>query len=131
MSCVQNLACYPQGREHLHANCMIDLLWSVGNKAGEHGTRSEGNRSALRRMTTLCGLVGHLVEVEELVMPAHATYWRPVVMGPVDRPSGQNDVGVVAWLLTLKTPECPQGRQVGGCRPQTAPKESQVLSLLE
>ena len=36
---------------------------------------------------------------------------RPVQMLPVDRPTGQNDVGIVAWLLTLKTPECPQGRQ--------------------
>ena len=34
-------------------------------------------------------------------------------MIPVNRPIGQNDVGIVVWLLTLKTPECPQGRQVG------------------
>lgn len=33
-------------------------------------------------------------------------------MIPVDRPTGQNDVGIVSWLITLKTPECPQGRQV-------------------
>jgi acetyl-CoA carboxylase/biotin carboxylase 1 len=24
----------------------------------------------------------------------------------------QNDVGIVAWVMTLRTPECPQGRQV-------------------
>lgn len=30
----------------------------------------------------------------------------------VARPTGQNDVGVVAWLMTLKPPEAPQGRQV-------------------
>ncbi|MES1910740.1 MAG: hypothetical protein MHM6MM_003275 [Cercozoa sp. M6MM] len=28
----------------------------------------------------------------------------------VEREAGQNDVGMVAWLLTLKTPECPDGR---------------------
>lgn len=53
---------------------------------------------------------GHLVEAEELVMVNNGSF-QPVHMTPVDRPSGQNDVGIVAWLLTLKTPECPQGRQ--------------------
>ena len=33
-------------------------------------------------------------------------------MHALSRPVGDNDVGVVAWQLTLKTPECPQGRQV-------------------
>lgn len=28
------------------------------------------------------------------------------------RPISQNSVGVVAWILTLRTPECPHGRQV-------------------
>lgn len=45
-------------------------------------------------------------------MPKEATYAQPGTLLPVDRPAGQNDVGVVSWLLTLKTPECPQGRQV-------------------
>lgn len=27
-------------------------------------------------------------------------------------PPSQNEVGVVAWVMTLRTPECPQGRQV-------------------
>ncbi len=31
---------------------------------------------------------------------------------PVDRPVGANDVGVVAWRLALRTPECPAGREV-------------------
>ena len=52
------------------------------------------------------------MEEEELVMPKEGSYARPVAMVPVQRPTGQNDVGIVAWLLTLKTPECPQGRQV-------------------
>lgn len=64
-----------------------------------------------------CGLhvgvcVGHLVEADELVMPKQGSYAQPATMMTVDRPTGQNDVGIVAWLLTMKTPECPQGRQV-------------------
>jgi acetyl-CoA carboxylase/biotin carboxylase 1 len=34
------------------------------------------------------------------------------VLLPMDREMGKNDAGVVAWLLTMKTPECPSGRQV-------------------
>jgi acetyl-CoA carboxylase/biotin carboxylase 1 len=30
----------------------------------------------------------------------------------VDRPVGQNDVGMVAWLCTMKTPEYPEGREM-------------------
>lgn len=56
--------------------------------------------------------VGPLVEAEELVMPKEGSYARPAAVYQVDRGAGQNDVGIVAWLLTLKTPECPQGRQV-------------------
>ena len=55
---------------------------------------------------------GLLVAAEELVMPATGTDNRPAAVVPVERAPGGNDVGVVAWLLTLKTPECPQGRQV-------------------
>ena len=33
-------------------------------------------------------------------------------MQPVQRPVGANDVGIVAWRLTLRTPECPAGREV-------------------
>ena len=36
-------------------------------------------------------------------------------MVPVNRPVGQNDVGMIAWVLTLRTPECPQGRKVRIC----------------
>ena len=28
------------------------------------------------------------------------------------RPVGQNDVGMVAWLCTMKTPEYPEGREM-------------------
>jgi acetyl-CoA carboxylase / biotin carboxylase 1 len=53
-----------------------------------------------------------LVEAEELVMPADATYSHKVDLQGVSRPIGQNNVGIVSWVLTLKTPECPTGRKV-------------------
>ena len=55
---------------------------------------------------------GKLVDVEELVMPPGGTHQAPKPMVPVNRPVGQNDVGMIAWVLTLRTPECPQGRKV-------------------
>ncbi len=39
----------------------------------------------------------------------------PAAMQPVQRPVGANDVGIVAWRLTLRTPECPSGREVASC----------------
>ena len=53
------------------------------------------------------------MEVQELVAEEatgklHAVW----PMRCVSREVGENDVGIVAWQLTLKTPECPQGRQV-------------------
>lgn len=45
-------------------------------------------------------------------MPAGGTHQAPKPMVPVNRPVGQNDVGMVAWVLTFRTPECPQGRKV-------------------
>ena len=47
-------------------------------------------------------------------MPAGGTHQAPKPLVPVNRPVGQNDVGMVAWTLTMKTPECPQGRKVSG-----------------
>ena len=40
--------------------------------------------------------------------------WQAVPLAPVSRPIGCNDVGIVAWTMTLKTPECPTGRRVRG-----------------
>ena len=48
-------------------------------------------------------------------MPAGGTHQHPKPMVPVNRPVGQNDIGMIAWVLTLRTPECPQGRKVGIC----------------
>ena len=42
-----------------------------------------------------------------------ASFRCPGVLQRVQRPTGSNDVGMVAWHMTLRTPECPQGRQVG------------------
>ena len=58
-----------------------------------------------------------LVEEQELVMAADGTFGSAAPMLPINRPVGQNDVGIVSWLLTLRTPECPQGRKVGGSLP--------------
>lgn len=45
-------------------------------------------------------------------MPPGGTHQHPKPLVAVSRPVGQNDVGMVAWTLTMKTPECPQGRKV-------------------
>lgn len=45
-------------------------------------------------------------------MPPGGTHQAPKPLVAVTRPVGQNDVGMVAWTLTMKTPECPQGRKV-------------------
>lgn len=45
-------------------------------------------------------------------MPPGGTHQHPKPMVAVSRPVGQNDVGMIAWTLKLKTPECPQGRKV-------------------
>ncbi len=54
------------------------------------------------------------MEVQELeaVVPAAGGLHAVWPVRPVSRPVGENDVGIVAWQLTLKSPECPQGRQV-------------------
>jgi acetyl-CoA carboxylase/biotin carboxylase 1 len=42
----------------------------------------------------------------------HANELERLTLKPVDRPAGQNDVGMVAWLMTIRTPEYPAGRQL-------------------
>lgn len=34
------------------------------------------------------------------------------ILLPISRDAGLNDVGMVAWLISMKTPECPAGRQI-------------------
>lgn len=45
-------------------------------------------------------------------MPPGGTHQHPKPLVAVSRPVGRNDVGMIAWTLTMKTPECPQGRKV-------------------
>lgn len=75
-------------------------------------------------------IAGRLVEAEELTMSSDGTFDAPGTMFPVTRPIGSNDVGVVAWLLTLKTPECPQGRQVCALPPDKLATESQCITII-
>ena len=69
-----------------------------------------------------------------MVMSDDASFRSPGSVQLVDRPMGRNTVGVVAWLLLLRTPECPQGRQVSSI--SAAPlksdmhKAAQLLGLL-
>lgn len=53
-----------------------------------------------------------LVETQELVMGPDGSFRLPAALRPLQRPMGQNDVGIVAWHMVLRTPECPEGRQV-------------------
>jgi Carboxyl transferase domain len=41
-----------------------------------------------------------------------AKHVQDLVIQEIQRAPGQNDVGMVAWLLTLRTPEYPEGRQL-------------------
>lgn len=67
----------------------------------------------LLSMHAATGGAARLVEVQELVMVDEAASFRsPGSVELVERPMGINTVGVVAWLLLLRSPEYPQGRPV-------------------
>ena len=55
-----------------------------------------------------------LVDAQELVPRSgySLSFREPTPLEPVNRPPNQNKVGVVAWLMTLHTPEYPMGRQI-------------------
>lgn len=53
-----------------------------------------------------------LVEAQEITMAVDSNEGSGAPVLPVERDIGVNDVGIVAWLLTLRSPECPQGRKV-------------------
>lgn len=56
---------------------------------------------------------GRLVEAHELVLSGSSSFRSSRLhLERVERGFGVNDIGMVAWHMTLKTPECPQGRQV-------------------
>lgn len=68
------------------------------------------------------------MEVQELVaVDGKLSYKGTTQLALTDRPGSQNDVGVVAWVFSLKTPECPQGRQVGAARwPEAKKRKSRT-----
>jgi len=57
-----------------------------------------------------------LLEAEEFVLNEVAlqngeSIWN-VDLVPITRPPGQNNVGMIAWIWTIKVPESPDGRQI-------------------
>ena len=57
-----------------------------------------------------------LLEVQEYVLNETAlqngkSIWN-VDLVPISRPPGQNNVGMIAWIWTIKVPEKPDGRQI-------------------
>ena len=40
----------------------------------------------------------------------HGSWGTPII--PMERPAGLNDIGMVAWILEMSTPEFPNGRQI-------------------
>ncbi len=52
------------------------------------------------------------VEVQEMVMSGDANFRSAGKVELMQRAIGGNTIGVVAWLMLLRTPECPDGRQV-------------------
>ncbi|KAA8490458.1 Acetyl-CoA carboxylase 2 [Porphyridium purpureum] len=50
---------------------------------------------------------GSLMRTRELVLDKETQE-----LSPVERAPGQNEIGMVAWLITLKTPEYPSGREI-------------------
>ena len=59
-----------------------------------------------------CWCADSLVEAQEMVLSSRGQPSQRIALKPVTRPIGQNDVGIVAWTMTLKSPECPTGRRV-------------------
>ena len=58
------------------------------------------------------GSAGTPVFCEELVLEDPSACSAEAQLKVVERPIGQNDIGIVAWVLTLRSPECPTGRKV-------------------
>ena len=56
-----------------------------------------------------------------MVMSGKADFRSAGKVHLVQRAIGQNTVGVVAWLLLLRTPECPDGRQVSATARNLSP----------
>lgn len=50
-------------------------------------------------------------DAELLDFNFNSEHYPDAVVRPVCRPPGENTIGMVGWLFTMKTPECRQGRQ--------------------
>lgn len=73
---------------------VVREAWAARAAAGEPGSVPPSAR---------------LVDVEELVLAPGVTDFRQALrLQRTGRPIGSNDCGMVAWLMTLRTPECPQ-----------------------
>lgn len=85
-------------------NALRDI-WAARASAGEPGSIPPA---------------GRLVDAEEYAFsPCSSSpsapcsdFRNPPPLERVARPTGTNDCGMVAWVLTLRTPECPGGRAV-------------------
>ena len=58
------------------------------------------------------GSAGTPVVSEELILADPSACAADAQVKMVQRPIGENDIGIVAWVLTLHSPECPSGRKV-------------------
>lgn len=58
------------------------------------------------------GSAGTPVVSEELLLLDPTASAADAQLKMMKRPIGQNDIGIVAWVLTLHSPECPTGRKV-------------------
>lgn len=73
--------------------------WKQYMKARNQSSKKEGTmKESLPENIFIC---------EELVYDESGTQLRPVFREP-----GLNTIGMVGWLITMKTPECRQGRQI-------------------
>lgn len=51
------------------------------------------------------------MKATELVFADKNGSWGTPII-PMERPVGLNDIGMVAWILEMSTPEFPNGRQI-------------------
>ena len=92
----------------------IDIAWD--NYEAMTKTKSE---SAQRRPAEVFSSVELVLKLKSGGLGAGADGWNlkdfeagDCELTPTPRTSGQNDVGMVAWLCTLRTPEYPAGRDM-------------------
>ena len=92
------------------------LFESAAEKQWELFDRENGNIESVRPSQNLFSCL-ELVIHDPITQKPLSAGWQfsdaeKGIMLPVTRESGLNDVGMVAWLVKLSTPECPLGREV-------------------